>query len=239
MFGFFNACVTGGRDRFDYRLTDSLLVYGTFGYFVSASEQPGAACDRLGRSTATDKDAATNYVGDVSAGAEWRFDDDKSIAFFNVNARVTSKATATTTTARSRGSYSVTKYITGPYSFEISGRHRYRIQDRENIRGDDVQGSTVVAGRAPERAEGRAQMDLLAGLRVHVVHRPADLLRERRSPLQVHEPVEPAPLRRPEPRRTSLRERHLPRVSRVQRRARRAHDPLLTRNAGATAPGPQ
>ena len=140
-FGFFNACVTGGRDRFDYRLTDSLLVYGTFGYFVTASEQPGAGCERIGRSTATDKEASTNYVGDVSAGAEWRFDDDRSIAFFNVNARRDVKGNGDDYYREVSGSYSVTKHITGPYAFEISGRHRYRIQDRENIRGDTFDGS--------------------------------------------------------------------------------------------------
>lgn len=140
-FGFFNACVTGGRDRFDYRLSDSLLVYGTFGYFVSASEQPGAGCDRIGRSTATDKDALTNYVGDVGAGAEWRFDDDRSIAFFNVNGRRDVKGNGDDYYREVSGSYSVTKYIAGPYAFEISGRHRYRIQDRENIRGDTFDGS--------------------------------------------------------------------------------------------------
>jgi len=141
MFGFFNACVTGGRDRLDYRLTNTLLVYGTFGYYVSASEQPGAGCDRFGRSTATDKDAATNYATDVSAGAEWRFDDDKSIAFFNVTGRRDVKGNGEDYYREVAGSYSVTKYISGPYSVELAGRHRYRIQEGENIRGGAFDGS--------------------------------------------------------------------------------------------------
>jgi hypothetical protein len=141
MFGFFNACVTGGRDRLDYRLKDGLLVYGTFGYFVSASEQPGAGCDRFGRSTATDHDAATNYVGDVSAGTEWRFDDDKSIAFFNVAARRDVKGNGEDYYRELSAQYSITKYISGPYSVELAGRHRYRIQEGENIRGGEFDGA--------------------------------------------------------------------------------------------------
>src|SRR6266576_956084 len=49
MFGFYNACVTGGRDRFDYRFNPSVLGYATFGYFVTKSEILGGVCDQLGR----------------------------------------------------------------------------------------------------------------------------------------------------------------------------------------------
>jgi hypothetical protein len=136
MFGFFNACVTGGRDRLDYRLTDSVLVYGTFGYFVSLSEQPGGQCDRLGRSTAAKKDETTNYVSDASLGTEWRFDDDKSIAFANVAARHDIKGDGHAYYRELSTQYSITKYISGPYSLELSGRHRYRIQDNENVDPD-------------------------------------------------------------------------------------------------------
>lgn len=133
MFGFFNACVTGGRDRLDYRLTNTLLVYGTFGYFRTQSEQPGGQCDQLGRSTAQNPDDTTNYVTDASAGAEWRFDDDRSIAFFNVTGRYDVKGTGDPYYREISAQYSVTKYLTGPYSLELAGRHRYRIQERENI----------------------------------------------------------------------------------------------------------
>lgn len=141
MFGFFNACVTGGRDRFDYRLTNTLLVYGTFGYFVSKSEAPGGQCDRLGKSTAQNKDETTNFVTDVSAGAEWRFDDDKSIAFFNVAGRHDVKGDDHAYYREVSAQYSITKYISGPYSFEFAGRHRYRILENENVRGDSFDGS--------------------------------------------------------------------------------------------------
>jgi hypothetical protein len=140
MFGAFNVCVTGGRDRLDYRLTDTLLVYGTFGYFRSQSEQPGGQCDHLGRSTSTTPDESTNLVTDLSAGAEWRFDDDRSIAFFNVTGRNDVKGSGDAYYREIAGQYSVTKYIAGPYAIELAGRHRYRIQDHENIRGDSFAG---------------------------------------------------------------------------------------------------
>jgi hypothetical protein len=141
MFYDFNACVTGGRDRLDYRLTDSVLVYGTFGYFVSKSEQPTGLCDALGRSKATDKDGTTDLVTDASVGTEWRFDDDRSIAFLNLNGRHDVKATGDTYYDELAFQYSITKYISGPYSVEFAGRHRLRKQADENIRGDSFVGS--------------------------------------------------------------------------------------------------
>lgn len=134
MFFDFNACVTGASDRLDYRLTDTLLVYGRFGYFVSKSEQPTGRCDRLGRATNSDKADTTDYVVDGTLGTEWRFDNDKSIAFFNVNGRHDVQSNDTTYYDEIAFQYSVTKYITGPYSIELAGRHRYRRQQLHNQR---------------------------------------------------------------------------------------------------------
>jgi hypothetical protein len=141
MFYDFNACVTGARDRFDYRLTESVLVYGTFGYFVSKSEQPTGMCDAFGRSTATDKDGTTDLVTDASVGTEWRFDDDKSIAFLNLNGRHDVKATGDSYYDELAISYSITKYLAGRYSIELAGRHRLIKQADENIRGDSFVGA--------------------------------------------------------------------------------------------------
>ena len=121
------------------------------GYFVireRAARRPAATA--WAAAPATNKDEATNYVGDVSAGAEWRFDDDKSIAFFNVNARRDVKGNGDDYYREVSGSYSVTKYITGPFSVELAGRHRYRIQEGENIRGGDVRRRRL-GGRASTR----------------------------------------------------------------------------------------
>ena len=136
MFGFYNACVTGGRDRFDYRFTPTFLGYATAGYAVTRSEVPGGQCERIGRSTSDKPDETTNYVTDGSLGIEWRFDNDKSIAFANVAARHDIKETGTAYYRELSAQYSVTKYIKGPYSVEVAGRHRYRILENENIRED-------------------------------------------------------------------------------------------------------
>jgi len=132
MFGFYNACVTGGRDRFDYRLTPTFLAYGTFGYWHTKSEIIGGACDRFGKATGARPNETANYITDGSVGIEWRFDDDKSIAFANVNARHDIKENDEPYYREGAIQYSVTKYIKGPYSIELAGRHRYRIQEREN-----------------------------------------------------------------------------------------------------------
>jgi hypothetical protein len=134
MFGWFNACVNGGRDRLDYRFTPTFLAYGAFGYAVTRSEVPGGGCDRLGHSTADDPKDSTNYVSDAQLGVEWRFDDDKSILFANVVGRYDVKESGSPYYREVAGQYSLTKYIAGPYSVELAGRHRYRVQERENIR---------------------------------------------------------------------------------------------------------
>lgn len=133
MFGFFNACVTGGRDRFDYRFTNTFLGYVAVGVFHTLSETPGGRCDRFGRSTADKKDQTTNDVYDGTVGVEWRFDDDKSILFANVTGRYDVQATGREYYREAAGQYSITKYISGPYAFELAGRHRYRIQADENL----------------------------------------------------------------------------------------------------------
>jgi hypothetical protein len=140
MFGFFNVCVTGGRDRFDYRFTPTFLGYATFGYWETKSEIYGGGCDRMGRSTADDKSGTTNHVKDASLGVEARFDNDKSVLFANINGRHDITETDLPYYRELAVQYSFTKYIAGPYSFELSGRHRYRVQDHENIRGSDFKG---------------------------------------------------------------------------------------------------
>jgi hypothetical protein len=107
---------------------------------------PGGQCDRLGRSTADDKDRTTNYVTDASAGIEWRFDDDKSIAFANVSGRHDVRGSGEPYYREVAAQYSVTKYITGPYAIELAGRHRYRVQDEENLRGTSTRGEPWVQG---------------------------------------------------------------------------------------------
>lgn len=134
MFNFFNACVDGGRDRFDYRFTPTFLGYGTLGYWATRSEANGGSCDRSGKSLAANPLETTHYVTDASAGIEWRFDDDKSIVFANVNARHDINGVDEPFYREVAGQYSITKYIKGPYSIELAGRHRYRVEHGNNIR---------------------------------------------------------------------------------------------------------
>lgn len=146
MFGQFNVCATGGRDRFDYRFTPTFLGYATFGFFETKSESIGGRCDRFGRSLADDKDATTNHVTDASLGFEWRFDDDKSIAFFNVTGRNDVTVKDLVYYRELSTQYSVTKYIKGPYAIELAGRHRWRQQDLENLRGNSERGEPWIQG---------------------------------------------------------------------------------------------
>lgn len=139
-FNFFNVCVTGGRDRFDYRVSPTVLLYGTFGYFQTRAEVPGGSCDRLGRSTSNKAAGTTNNVFDGSVGSELRFDDDKSYAFFNLGGRDDNTESDTLFYREAAAQYSISKYISGPFSFELAGRHRWRRQDRENIRDGSFDG---------------------------------------------------------------------------------------------------
>lgn len=133
MFGFFNACVTGARDRFDYRFTPTFLGYVAVGGFHTLSETPGGSCDRFGRSTADKKAETTNNVFDGTVGVEYRFDDDKSILFANLNGRYDVQETGREYYREAAAQYALTKYLSGPYAIEFAGRHRYRIQADENV----------------------------------------------------------------------------------------------------------
>ena len=146
MFGFFNACVDGARDRFDYRLTPTALAYATFGYFVSRSEILGGGCDAYGHSTATDKPGTTSYVADGSVGVELRFDGDRTAVFANLGARNDVTGRDHAYYRELAATYTISKYLGGPYSFELTGRHRYRVQAGENIRGADYNGQPWVQG---------------------------------------------------------------------------------------------
>lgn len=140
MFGFFNACVTGGRDRLDVRANPAMLFFGSLGYFVTRSEAPGGMCDQIGRSTADDPRGTTNKVIDASVGSQLQWDDDKSIAFLTATYRNDQKENGELFYREYAIQYSITKYIKGPYAIEVAGRHRRRQEDLQNVRGSDPQG---------------------------------------------------------------------------------------------------
>jgi len=146
MFGFFNACVNGARDRVDARITPNVLLYGAFGYTVTTSEFPGGSCDRLGKSQTAEN--TSNYVTDLLTGVEMRFDNNRSFFFANTNIRNDVRHDGEPFYKERAVQYTLTKYISGPYSFEIAGRHRMRYQENENqVEVIDAQGNAVFSER--------------------------------------------------------------------------------------------
>ncbi len=136
MFGFFNACVDGGRLRTDVRTSETFLFYGIGAYAHTKSEMSGGTCDELGRTTSTvsTPDAVHNDVWDGAAGIEWRFDKDQSHLFASAGARDDSKSSGQTYYKEFHTEYAFTKHISGPYSIELAGRHRLRREENQNAR---------------------------------------------------------------------------------------------------------
>lgn len=139
-YGNMNVCMNSARDRFDYRFTPTFLAYGAYAYSVTLTEQPGGACDRAGKTAGQPAVDNTDYIHDGTLGVEARFDDDKSSLFANVNGRHDMLDNGKPYYRELAIQYSLTKFIAGPFSFELSGRHRYRVQDGENIHGSDFKG---------------------------------------------------------------------------------------------------
>lgn len=137
MFGFFNACVDGGRLRTDVKTSDTFLFYGIGAYAHTKSEISGGSCDELGRSTTTVRagaDSVHNDVWDGAGGIEWRFDHDQSHLFASAGARDDSKSNGETYYKEFHTEYAFTKHIAGPYSVELQGRHRLRREENQNAR---------------------------------------------------------------------------------------------------------
>ena len=135
MFGNMNACVNGGRNRTDVRLAEGLLVFGAFGYYHSKSEAIGGGCDRYGRSqSAFTTDKTETIVWDALSGIEWRFNKDRSQVLLSAGARNDRRDNGDPFYNERSINYSVSVYLSGPFSFELNGRHRLRYQSEENIR---------------------------------------------------------------------------------------------------------
>lgn len=137
MFGFFNVCVDGGRLRSDVRLTKDVLVYGSGAYYYSKSEVPGAGCDERGHTMTkiASADMAHNRVYDVFAGVEVKFDEDRSQLYAQIGGRDDNFATGDPYYRELYGNYTLSKQIKGPYSVELTGRHRLRREEDQNLSG--------------------------------------------------------------------------------------------------------
>jgi hypothetical protein len=137
--GFFNVCVDGGRLRTDVRTSDSFLFYGTSAYFYTRSEITGGGCSEYGDTLTSNKnpDAVHNDVFDGLGGFEWRFDSDRSHFFASAGARDDTKRTGDFYYNEFHAEYAFTKHVKGPVSFELTGRHRLRKEENQNLRGPD------------------------------------------------------------------------------------------------------
>jgi hypothetical protein len=137
MFGFFNACVNGGRLRTDVRLASSVLVYGQGIYSHTKTEVPGGGCDEAGRTivpTGSTPEQVRNVVWDGLSGIEWSFESDKSHVFASGGVRHDDKESGEPYYREVHAEYTITKHLAGPVSLELSGRHRLRREDLQNVR---------------------------------------------------------------------------------------------------------
>jgi hypothetical protein len=136
-FGYFSVCVDGGRLRTDVRLADEFLVYGTAAYYHSKSEVSGGTCDSKGHSigvSGVNADTQQTYVWDGVGGIEWFFDQHLSHLFASTGARDDRLSSGDPFYHELHAEYAFTKHLTGPYSLELSGRHRLRYEQGQNIR---------------------------------------------------------------------------------------------------------
>jgi hypothetical protein len=144
--GNFNACVDGGRLRVDVNVTPSLMVYAQGIYAESQSEQTSGACDALGH-TASSSPAASvrDVVWDGVAGLEWYSGDNLSHAFLWAGARDDTREDAAVSYREQHVEYSLAKYLHGPWSVEVQGRHRHRREANQNLDDWWTEGENYVA----------------------------------------------------------------------------------------------
>lgn len=141
MFGFFNVCVDGGRLRSDVRVSQDVLLYGSGAYYFTKSEVPGSGCDERGRTVTRDPnpDAVHNRVFDGFAGVEHKFDGDRSQLFAQVGGRNDERVSGEIFYREGYANYTFNKHLTGPYSVELTGKHRIRREENQNL--DSAPGS--------------------------------------------------------------------------------------------------
>ena len=129
-FGYFNACVNGGRLRADVRATDSLLVYGQ-GIFADTKSEQSGLCDAQGHTVASGVPAATleDIVWDGLDGVRVELRR-RAVARVRVGGRAPGQPGDGEFFYRERHvEYSIVKYLGGPYSIELQGFHRLRRED--------------------------------------------------------------------------------------------------------------
>lgn len=144
--GNFNACVDGGRLRADVNVTPNVMVYAQGIYADTKSEQSNGRCDALGRTlSAIAANQVEDHVWDGIGGIELYFNDHLSHAFVWSGARDDTRHDSTLFYREQHVEYSIVKYIGGPWSIEVQGRHRHRREDALNVDQWWTEGENYVA----------------------------------------------------------------------------------------------
>ena len=208
-FGYFNACVNGGRLRADVRANDSLLVYGQ-GIFAAHEERAGER--RVRRARTLDVAAAGRGGGEPRLGWALRLRVDlrrRPVARRSCPAGSgrTTRAPGTSSTASRHVEYSIAKSLTGPYSIEVAGFHRLRREVDQNAYPTPGtyrwwhEGQNYVSLRVAPRwvfTQG-FEYTTLSGYPTYYLNGSVFYT--------LHERLEPSPLRGPGARRVPVRHR--------------------------------
>jgi hypothetical protein len=146
--GNFNSCVDGGRFRVDVGASKALTLYAQGIYAYSKAEESDGGCDAQGHTISTvPADKVQDRVWDGIAGVEWYSADKLSHAFAWAGARDDVKESGDWTYREQHLEYSIAKYLGGPWSLEIQGRHRHRREETLNAGGWWWEGENYVALR--------------------------------------------------------------------------------------------
>ena len=141
----FNTCVTGGRARLDWRAAPEALVYASLGRYVTYGERDvTAACGQAETTDAANRQiipgetrAIRNDVWDSFVGFELAADASRTHAYASMGVRFDDTAEpesyaglAPTTIFYREGwlRYDLLKHLSGPFSLELAGFHRYRYE---------------------------------------------------------------------------------------------------------------
>ena len=133
-FGYFNACVDGGRFRANANANEHLLIYGQGIYAYTKSEDVTSGCDAQGHTLAAGPAAKSqDRVWDGLGGVEWSFDDSMSHVFVSAGVRDDTKASGDWFYRERHLEYSIVKYLGNAYSLEVQGFHRLRKELSQNL----------------------------------------------------------------------------------------------------------
>ncbi len=132
-FGFFNACVNGGRLRTDVRLNEGMLLYGQGVFARTQSENTDGGCDAQGRTvSALPAAQVQDTVWDGLAGVEWTSRSSLSHAFVSLGVRDDTKDSGDFTYRERHLEYSIVAYLHRGWSLELQGFHRMRREEDQN-----------------------------------------------------------------------------------------------------------